>query len=195
MFLAGGCLAALAVAATAQEARSKVEVWVDEAETSPPTMKKLVPLGRTYVIDSSSPKEQGSSQQVNEALLDWKAAGTDDVRDDVKQRLRSILEEVFAARQQAHEQEIAELEEKVKQLREQLERRREKQKEIIDFRMEQLVREAEGLGWGGESRARFADPFVGGDTPGAFAPARVAPTPPSLKALPEFRSEPAGARQ
>jgi DNA-binding IclR family transcriptional regulator len=45
------------------------------------------------------------------------------------------------------------LEAKVKQLREQLELRRKEQDEIVDFRLKQLLREAQGLGWGTDEGA------------------------------------------
>jgi multidrug resistance efflux pump len=61
--------------------------------------------------------------------------------------MREDLTKRFQARLSAHEKEILQLEAKVKQLREQLELRCKKQDEIVDFRLKQLLREAQGLGW------------------------------------------------
>ena len=98
---------------------------------------------------------------VQKSLGEWKAApGTGADRKKIEQQLRQSLKEQFDARMSVHQKEIEQLEAKVKKLREQLELRRKKQDEIVDFRLQQLLREAQGLGWGTEP--------VTGDRSGAW---------------------------
>lgn len=191
--LTGGCLAALAVIAVAQDLRPTtegrkqevktfpgdrdvVEVTMEQRSQEPRPKTVLTPLSayvdvdargpgqqRAVLILDMSPKERDFAKQAEESLANWKAAEDDAARDEAKEQLRSALEEIFSLRQQAHDREITELEEQVKQLREQLERRREKWEEIIGFRVEQLLREAEGLGWGAEPGSGYGeDRFPGG---------------------------------
>jgi hypothetical protein len=91
-----------------------------------------------------------AGQGANELLGKWKAAGNEADRDKLRKQLHEVLKADFQVRLAAHEKEIEQLEGKVKQLRQQLELRRQKQDEIVDFRCQQLIREAQGLGWGTE---------------------------------------------
>jgi hypothetical protein len=95
---------------------------------------------------------------VQDLLGKWKAAANESDRSKVEKDLRQVLKEQFQARLAAHEKEIEQLEAKVKQLREQLDLRRQKQDEIVDFRAQQLLREAQGLGWGTEPAIRGLAP-------------------------------------
>jgi hypothetical protein len=92
-----------------------------------------------------------SGQQAVNELVE-KLAKTEDKsdREKVQQSLRVVLKEQFEARLKTNEKEIEQLEAEVKRLRGQLELRRKRQDEIVDFRLTQLVREAQGLGWGTE---------------------------------------------
>jgi len=94
------------------------------------------------------------SAVVNELIEKWKQAGNKSERDKLQQSLRATLTEQFQSRLLAHQKEIEQLEAEVKRLRQQLELRRQKQDEIVRFRMEQLLREAQGLGWGTEPTPR-----------------------------------------
>jgi hypothetical protein len=84
----------------------------------------------------------------------WKAATDASERDKLEQSLRNRLKTEFNARMNSHVAEIKELEEKVRQLRARLNLRREKQDEIVDHRLQQLLRDAEGLGWGADEMSR-----------------------------------------
>ena len=85
---------------------------------------------------------------VRKILSQYKATEDQEARAKLKDQLGETLEQQFKVRADRHEREIAELEAKVKKLRSQLDRRRQMQREIIDFRLQQLIREADGLGWG-----------------------------------------------
>jgi hypothetical protein len=101
--------------------------------------------GREYRLDP---------RQTQRLVGRWKASKQDAEREKVEAELRNALKREFAARLAAHEKEIKNLEEKVRQLRERLTLRREKQDEIVDHRLQQLLRDAQGLGWGSEVAGR-----------------------------------------
>ena len=57
------------------------------------------------------------------------------------------LETLFDRRQQRYNEEVAQLEAKVRSLKSLIEKRQQSRNEIIETRLQQLMREAEGLGW------------------------------------------------
>jgi hypothetical protein len=94
--------------------------------------------------------EYGVDARIHRLVERWKASKQDAEREKVQTELRNVLQREFAARLAVHEREIKELEEKVRHLRERLSLRREKQDEIVEHRLQQILREAQGLGWGSE---------------------------------------------
>jgi hypothetical protein len=91
---------------------------------------------------------------VGELVQKWKLAQNEADRAKIEQSLQALLKEQFQARLETNEKEISQLEAEVKRLRGQVELRRKKQDEIIEFRLTQLLREAQGLGWGTEPEMR-----------------------------------------
>jgi hypothetical protein len=76
-----------------------------------------------------------------------KDAKSDSEVEKLKGQLDEALEKSFAMRQKRHTQEIEELEAKVKTLKELVAKRQEKRREIVANRREQILRDAQGLGW------------------------------------------------
>ncbi len=74
-------------------------------------------------------------------------ATTDAERSEIRTKLAAILGNQFDLRQKRHGLEIEALETQVRKLRELVRKRQESREEIISRRVEQIVREAEGLGW------------------------------------------------
>jgi hypothetical protein len=68
-------------------------------------------------------------------------------RSQIKTQLTEVLEKQFELRQKRHQDEIAGLEAKVKKLKDLVEKRQENRREIVSKRVDQIVRDAEGLGW------------------------------------------------
>lgn len=108
-------------------------------------------------------------RKVNELVGKWKAAQNESDRGKVQQELRTALKAQFHANFTSHEKEIKQLEAEVQRLREHLELRRKKQDEIVESRVQQLLREAQGLGWGTQptpqaqkSKRLQDDPFARG---------------------------------
>jgi hypothetical protein len=98
----------------------------------------------------SGPKEYGKEielvQKSNE-LVKQLAKAEGENRDKIKAQLTDTLGQQFDARQKRHQKEIQTLEAQLKKLKDTVEKRQENRREIISRRFEQLVREAEGLGW------------------------------------------------
>jgi hypothetical protein len=76
-----------------------------------------------------------------------KDAKSDSEIDKIKGQLDDALEKSFAMRQKRHTEEIEDLEAKVKKLKELVAKRQEKRHEIIANRRDQILRDAQGLGW------------------------------------------------
>jgi peptidoglycan hydrolase CwlO-like protein len=76
-----------------------------------------------------------------------KCAKSDSEIEKLKGQLDEALEKSFAMRQKRHSQEIEELEAKVKTLKELVAKRQEKRREIVANRRDQILRDAQGLGW------------------------------------------------
>lgn len=68
-------------------------------------------------------------------------------REQIKSRLTDVLKEQFDARQKRHQDEIKQLEDQIKKLKDLIEKRQENRQEIIARRLDQMLREAQGLGW------------------------------------------------
>jgi hypothetical protein len=113
----------------------------------------------------------GQEPAIDELVEKWRQAPNNQERERIEQNLRDALQAEFQARLTAHEKEVDQLEAEVKRLRQQLELRRQKQADIVRFHLEQLLREAQGLGWGTEpvQGNRTGRPKVT-DVPSAFAP-------------------------
>jgi hypothetical protein len=70
-----------------------------------------------------------------------------DERKKIETKLATALANQFDLQQKRRELELSRAEAQMKKLRELMRKRTEERKTIIDKRLEQLVREAEGLGW------------------------------------------------
>jgi hypothetical protein len=74
-------------------------------------------------------------------------AKTEGERENVRGKLNDLLEKQFDERQKRHKAESEALEAQVKKLKDLIATRNENRKEIINRRLEQIVRDAQGLGW------------------------------------------------
>lgn len=97
--------------------------------------------------------EAQASQESAELLSRY--AATDNAADqkEIKAKLRTALEDQFKVQLKRQQLELARIEERVKKLREQFKKRTDTRDTIIDRRLEQLINEAEGLGWAQPSGA------------------------------------------
>jgi hypothetical protein len=92
-------------------------------------------------------EEQSLLREANDLVRKLGEAKTDNDKEKVKGKLGDVLEKQFDLRQKRHNQQIEALEAQVKKLKELVEKRKENRKEIVSKRLDQLQREAQGLGW------------------------------------------------
>jgi len=87
-------------------------------------------------------------QQKSQTLLAlYTEAGDDEQKSKVRDQLAETLEQQFSIQQSLREREVAKIEGRVKKLRETINKRSDAKRSIIDKRLDQLIREADGLGW------------------------------------------------
>ncbi len=94
-----------------------------------------------------SNEEASIAQEANNLARQLGEAKSDADREKLLTKMGEILGKQFDERQKRHEGEIKELEAQVKKLKDLVSKRQENRREIISKRMEQVVREAQGLGW------------------------------------------------
>lgn len=90
--------------------------------------------------------------------------------DQLKAKLRETLDKQFDAQLKLRETEVARIEERVKKLREVINKRSAARKAIVDRRQQQLIDDAEGLGWSPSGGTGAADPFISTHSPGLPEP-------------------------
>jgi hypothetical protein len=83
----------------------------------------------------------------SQALVKQMGKATGDEKDKLKTKLTETLEKQFDMRQKRHEKELAALEAQVKKLKDMVQKRQDNRRDIISRRIDQLLRDAEGLGW------------------------------------------------
>jgi hypothetical protein len=126
-------------------------------------------------------------RQAEALAAQYGSAKEDADKEKLRAQLRDVLDKQFAVHHQRREEELAKLEARVRSLRELLTKRKEQRQTIVDRRLEQLVRDAEGLGWSGPSSGGSAgvgapSAFVlpsgsGYPTPPVGAPPAATPSP------------------
>ncbi len=72
---------------------------------------------------------------------------SESARETIRKQLTTILVEQFDERQKRHQEEVKQLEDQVKKLKDLIDRRQENRQEIVTRRLDQMLREAQGLGW------------------------------------------------
>ncbi len=95
-------------------------------------------------------------------------------KSDVESKIEALLGKQFDLRQQSREEELKGLEERVRKLRENFEKRQNARAEIVKHRLEEIKRDAEGLGWG-ENKA--GDVSVSGAVNSAFSGSAILTSP------------------
>lgn len=133
-------------------------------------------------------------RQARELVAKYASTDDADARAEVKKGLNSLLKEQFELQKEVREVELSRLEEKVKKLRDLLDKRSAQKDEIVERRVEQLLLEADGLGWGESNDGAFTGTFwpaAEAGSPAMIAPA--APAPPPLPPTPAAAPSRAGS--
>ncbi|HXT58815.1 MAG TPA: hypothetical protein VN699_09265 [Pirellulales bacterium] len=109
------------------------------------------PFGAAEADDPETAKlrqaESALAHKSEQLVAQYAATEDDEQRGGVKTQLAESLSQQFSVQQQLRERELARVEARVKKLRELTEKRREAQRTIVEQRLDQLLREADGLGW------------------------------------------------
>jgi hypothetical protein len=141
-----------------------------------PSADVLMPLtlrgGTAYafVENAQSKAEREKESQARELLDRYSKSEDESERGRLLEELTTVAGSQFDLRQERREQELKQLEEQLKRLRTLHQRRAQEKDRIVRDRVQQLVRESEGLGWGSGPSPGVA-PGVG--VPGYPQPASV----------------------
>jgi hypothetical protein len=108
-------------------------------------------LGAQFTPDSNSQKTQ-------ELLSRYNQTQDDGERAKIVKELEAVSAQEFDARQESREKQLQQLEDQLKKLRALHARRAKEKEEIVRDRVRQLLRDADGLGWG--SDGGLGDPVI-----------------------------------
>jgi hypothetical protein len=92
-------------------------------------------------------EEASAANEVSRLVAEYSRTEDEKDKEKVKTRLATALAKQFDAQQKRRDVELARLEAQLNKLRALMKKRGEERKPIIDRRLDQLVREAVGLGW------------------------------------------------
>ena len=128
----------------------KTSYYVPDAVTIPSSVQRLDVGYPGYESPERSqiPQQESVLQhEANEIRHRLESATTDAQRSEVRAKLSENLGKQFDLRQKRHGLEIESLEAQVKKLKDLVRKRQDSREEIISRRVDQILREAEGLGW------------------------------------------------
>jgi hypothetical protein len=103
--------------------------------------------GHPVFSGGQSQEEATLANQAAKVARQLGGTKSDTDRDKLKTQLSTILEKQFELRQERHKKEIESLESQVKKLRDLVDKRQENRREIVAKRLDQILQEAQGLGW------------------------------------------------
>jgi hypothetical protein len=101
----------------------------------------------TPTRDNRSRKEESDLIRKSQELVKQLAKAEGDGKEKIMDQLRETTNKQFEIRQKRHEADLKALEDQVKKLKDMVQKRKDNRREIVGKRLEQLVRETEGLGW------------------------------------------------
>ena len=110
--------------------------------------------------------ENELSHESNELMGKYTSLEDETQRQQLKASLREVLGKQFDAQRQRRELELKRVEERISKLREQLNKRNNARETIVNRRLEQLISEADGLGWGAPGTGNVPYGLGGGIAPG-----------------------------
>jgi hypothetical protein len=142
-----------------------------------------------------SPEEIEANQSFQNAVKTLRSSTEEETRNKAKDTMHSALEKQFDIDFARREKELAEVEQRVRKLRDQLEKRKAARDRIVELRLQTLVNETEGLGFPDTRVSEGSDPFFFGTASDAALlfdtspfdqqiksePAIIAPSPPEIK--------------
>jgi hypothetical protein len=97
----------------------------------------------------ASEEERKEFQDLHEAVGKLKSAKNEADKTSATNEISKLLDKWFKRDMERREKQIAEIEERVKKLREQIDKRKKAKEDIINLRLKTIVNEADGLGFPG----------------------------------------------
>lgn len=145
---------------------------------------RFLPRTRTvveYIAVPVSEEERSETAELQKAVETLKSSSPQEEKDGATKTLSGILEKQFNRDLERREKEVAELEERVKKLREQVTKRKDAKDDIIKLRLTTITNEAAGLGFPGTGEPKPQE--LGGDVQ-YFAPSATTFTVPIVPGAP-----------
>jgi hypothetical protein len=103
--------------------------------------------GWVYGVGYGQTAEEMQLAHQCDSLVKQLAKATGEEKEKVKTKLTEAIDKQFDLRQKRHEAEITALENQLKKLKDMVQKRQENRRDIVSKRLDQLVRDSEGLGW------------------------------------------------
>jgi hypothetical protein len=98
-------------------------------------------------LDKVVAEESRLERETASLVAAYSRADDNQKRDKIKADLSTLLEKQFDAQQKRRDVEVSRIEAQLKKLRDLMRKRSEARQSIVDKRLDQLLRDAEGLGW------------------------------------------------
>lgn len=101
----------------------------------------------------------GYHEFTNQLFVEYQAASDDAAKNSILAKLTETVGQQFDARQSAREKELKQLEDQLVKLKAAQSKRTTQKDRIVKDRVQQLINNAEGIGWGGDSPSEGAFQF------------------------------------
>jgi hypothetical protein len=116
--------------------------------------------GRGPFPHPMSEEEMQEFEALSQAVEKFKTAKNDAEKTSATNEISQVLEKWFKRDLERRENQISEIETRVKKLRDQIDKRKKAKDEIINLRLKTIINEANGLGFpGGFEQESEAEPF------------------------------------
>jgi hypothetical protein len=116
-----------------------------------PATQELLPINNgqpdNYPLWGPSVLQPGLREQSGDLARQYAKAEKEEDKKEIRKKLADVLGKQFDAQMDHQQKELVELEKQIASLRSLLKKRQDAKTAIIDRRMEQLIQDAEGLGW------------------------------------------------
>jgi hypothetical protein len=113
----------------------------------PPGQLSLYSGGSDAEMDKLLQEEAAAEHQVHQLVESYAHRESETERGKIRGNLATALQKEFDLQQKRRDLELARIEARVKKVRDLMQKRSDARQSIIEKRLDQLLREAEGLGW------------------------------------------------
>ncbi len=125
--------------------REVVEEIVDERGQKH-TIRRMVPV--SGAINEFTPKKNELNQSLRQGVAAYQAASNEETKRTIEAKMEAQLGELFDVQQQEREAQLKPMEERVRKLRDTLNKRGHMRNDLVQLRLKVLLQDADGMGWG-----------------------------------------------